>query len=423
MHRNRFHQSSDLAHRQHGVVEITSSNVTAFRTLSRVEFRKAIYMLGAATSKVAAKTMTKTAFNELEMMTGFRWNPCGVLACRTLHDHVAPLEVVRYDWVHSALQGGIINAEVEAMLAATGIPRQELQSMLADTAWRFPQATATKSKGLHRVFDERRLAADDAEKIKATCSELLGLYGLLRLFFHLKLEHDPGMAANLESFDLACEGIDLLLHCKRGLADANQTADQLESVLQRHLARHIAVYGEGHVRPKHHWMLDVPAQLRRDGLVLDAFVIERTHLQVKAIAQHVKNTTSYERSVLAGLLTVAFRQDAEPLATARLVGRTATLPGFFPRVLVADRLEVFGFGVAVDDVVLRGHAAALVTACAEQDGEHFLVVAPLELAETITRSASMFRQTAAQTVWPATEVVQALAWRVRPDGSILVVRR
>ena len=43
-----------------------------------------------------------------------------------------------------------------------------------------------------------------------------------------------------------------------------------------------AAYGEGWMKPKHHWQMDVPRHTQRDGLVLDAFVIERTHLAVKA---------------------------------------------------------------------------------------------------------------------------------------------
>ena len=49
-------------------------------------------------------------------------------------------------------------------------------------------------------------------------------------------------------------------------------------------------------------MLDTPAQFLKDSVVLDAFVIERTHLAVKAIAEHVDNTRAFERSVLCGML-------------------------------------------------------------------------------------------------------------------------
>lgn len=45
-------------------------------------------------------------------------------------------------------------------------------------------------------------------------------------------------------------------------------------------------HGIRHILPKHHWMLDIPAQLVRDGLIADAFVIERQHLTVKVCARH-----------------------------------------------------------------------------------------------------------------------------------------
>eukprot|EP00974_Lingulodinium_polyedra_P045137 4329648-Lingulodinium_polyedra.AAC.1 len=43
----------------------------------------------------------------------------------------------------------------------------------------------------------------------------------------------------------------------------------------------IVAYGAAFVKPTHHWLLDIPAQLHRDGPVLDAFVVERTRVVVK----------------------------------------------------------------------------------------------------------------------------------------------
>ena len=38
---------------------------------------------------------------------------------------------------------------------------------------------------------------------------------------------------------------------------------------------HVAAYGNGSIKPKHHWNADLAGQIVRDNVVLDLFVIER----------------------------------------------------------------------------------------------------------------------------------------------------
>ena len=59
--------------------------------------------------------------------------------------------------------------------------RDLIKQFLEDPDWKFPKAKKFKSKHLHKVFDESRRSKADT-KLRCTCSEGLGLYGLLRLF-------------------------------------------------------------------------------------------------------------------------------------------------------------------------------------------------------------------------------------------------
>ena len=86
---------------------------------------------------------------------------------------------------------------------------------------------------------------------------------------------------------------------------------------------HQIAYGSVCIKPKHHWMMDIPAQLVRDQCVIDAFIIERTHLVVKGIADNVRNTSCFEQSVLSGVTTRAFENAAVAKAGDGLVGRCA----------------------------------------------------------------------------------------------------
>lgn len=95
-----------------------------------------------------------------------------------------PATVTTYDWVHTCLQNGVFQSEVDGLMAAAaghGVTRTAIQAFLRDTSWRFPKSMSVKSKQLHRVFDERRQAAGSPDRMRCTCSEALGVYNLMRL--------------------------------------------------------------------------------------------------------------------------------------------------------------------------------------------------------------------------------------------------
>ena len=89
-----------------------------------------------------------------------------------------------YDWVHTLLQQGVMNAEIEGLLiwsSGLGISREAVQAFLKDEAWAFPNNTRHLARQLHRIFDVSRVSSTKPDKIRGTCSELLGVYGMLRL--------------------------------------------------------------------------------------------------------------------------------------------------------------------------------------------------------------------------------------------------
>ena len=184
---------------------------------------------------------------------------------------------------------------------------------------------------------------------------------------------------------------------------------------------HQIAYGSVYIKPKHHWMMDIPAQLVRDQCVLDAFIIERTHLLVKGIADHIDNTRCFEQSLLSGVTTQAFEYAAVAEAGDCLVGRCAPLPGL-PGVRVADKLSVLNIEVSVDDIIVRGADAGVVVACALEGGR-LLVVVDLKV-QTSNRSnhTAVFQLAGQHDVWSASDVGHCLAWYNQPDGSFVVNR-
>ena len=168
-------------------------------------------MLNVAADRVATGRMTKGAFADLEIMSGFRANPHGVVVSPLLQPHVNVSEVATYDWVHSMLQGGTLVVEVEALLETTSLGRPELQRFLSDSEWSFPQSHKTKARQLHRVFDLRRESDSEPRKVKGTCAEFLGLYGMLRFFVSVALGCKPEYEQHVKSFEACCDIIDRIL--------------------------------------------------------------------------------------------------------------------------------------------------------------------------------------------------------------------
>lgn len=223
----------------------------------------------------------------------------------------------------------------------------------------------------------------------------------------------------MRSFAAACHVLDVITVAKQGLVAPRAAAQQLDTAVSEFLRLHKAAYGTQYIKPKHHWLLDVGPQLLRDGAVLDAFVIERTHLLVKGVAEHVKNTSRYEMSVLSGVCNVAIARNRGDFGD-RLLGRASEWPGM-DGLLVARRMEVISFEVARGDVVLRGDAVGVVVACCSCGGELFALVQRTEAVMRETDRSLVVRPLDTVIMWPAPEIRHTLAWRSRPGGLVLVL--
>jgi hypothetical protein len=214
----------------------------------------------------------------------------------------------------------------------------------------------------------------------------------------------------------------VLLGIKQGLVPVDDGAAQLEAATQNFMVLHQRCYGVQHLKPKHHWMMDLGPQVRRDRMILDAFVIERQHLLVKSVAEPIRNTSKYEVSVLSSLINVQIRSVRELKLGDELLGRTSLLEGM-PGVLVANKMAIHNFIVIVDEIVLRGHEAGVVLACARDGLELFCFVAPMVKLAQVTVQAVRFRRTATLAVWRAVDLQQCIAWKEDPDGAVLVLAR
>ena len=122
-----------------------------------------------------------------------------------------PIAVTTYDWMHTLLQGSVLNEEVEALMAEAGtfvITRRAIQEFLRDQSWRFPQCSRAKSKELHRIFDEKRQSEKEPDKLRCSCAEALGVYGLLRFSLETAIGDEAGLHNHMASFRALCGVLD-----------------------------------------------------------------------------------------------------------------------------------------------------------------------------------------------------------------------
>ena len=280
-HYNVFKKGSDLAHRRPGYCEVTCADATCFLTWLQKDMSASMALLNAAKKRVDEGMLPKARLDELEMSVGFNANTHSVWVDSDL---TAACEIdfvscVTYDWVHNFLQDGTFTAEVYIFLQRCeplGISSDDVNLFLKHESWRWPAVSTSKSKSLHRVFDAYRSSSSaTADKLKCSASELLGLYGMLRHFVEVKVGSRVEVHLERLSFDAACQVLDVLLLCKRGVVDVENGASALQDAVCNHLKLHVAAYGDQYIRPKHHWMLDIGPQFLRDRCILDAFVIER----------------------------------------------------------------------------------------------------------------------------------------------------
>jgi hypothetical protein len=354
-HFNVWSKGSDMARRQRGHVDITCGHIDSFREATSAEYYAGVDAVLEAGRRCAAGDLTKARFESYMMCLGLQCNPLGVVACPELRGCFSIPDVVHYDWVHTALQDGFMSGECFRFLEACeakipGFSMRELEGYLKGD-WLFPQVFKTKSKQLHRVFNAYRdKSTHEHSKLKASASEVLGLYSLIRHFIETQLVASHGaLAAERAAFDSACEIVDTIQLAKAGLSTVDASV-RLRTLYSEYWRLLQLAYGNDPIKPKHHWFWDIILQLPNCPMVLDQFVIERGHIDIKAIAEHIDNTTRFERSVLSGRLVTQRRQFNVNVTAEGLLGSIVAIPGCIG-ASVADSLSVAGVIIGVGDMV------------------------------------------------------------------------
>ena len=152
--------------------------------------------------------------------------------------------------------------------------------------------------------------------------------------------------------------------------------------------------------------------------MIDAFVVERMNLRVRGPIEHIRNTTTLEKSILACVTNEQVRRLASRTESRGLRGKTSTVG----QMVFAREVNVLGMVIAASDVIRRGSEVGEVISCAFGENQHFVFVSVWQLVRHMSRHSNLWHQHENFARWPALECEQASAWYKQVDGVVVVVQ-
>lgn len=343
-----------------------------------------------------------------------------------------PVSTLTYDWMHTYLSNGVASQEMYVFFDACRTSGMRdafaLMERFCRARWSFPKQFREQGLRAHVIFCETR-ARSSKEHWRSGASELLSAYPLVRHFAEsVALPTFPSLFPAVESLRGCCRVVDLLQDAKGSVQET--LPSRLRNAIRAHLEAHGRAYGVEAWKPKMHYALHLPAQIARDGMVLDCFAVERAHLLPKAVSEAIKNTSSFEKSVIARTVGSRLRslRDADNFEETRLLEErlAPSLVGVLsgPAPHLAAEADLCGLVLASGDFVFfDGHA--MVLSGVGRAAEGFFLLGQLATeSRRLSRSAAEWRlEQGSSLAWLAGKRVRrAHAWSTRASGDLLVLQ-
>ena len=404
------------------IVDCSCSDTERFDERSDEDCYEAWDLLAASKTLVSAGQ-----FEELEKNCGLSYDEDAILGDIDLRAHIQPSKTC-YDWFHNALQGGIINIEAHLFLKRCkevhGLQFVDV-GMLADANWVWPSASSGFSRGkVKAVFTDSREKASSSI-FKASGSEMLTIYPHLRYFAEQVVIPLGRLDQECASLFAALDVLDELLKAKRQRGNA----DRLAMAVKSHLEKHVACYGKDRIIPKHHAICHAADQIRNDDIFLDTFVQERYPQVVFKIANPIKLTKMYEKSVVARVHSAKVAALQAFKLQDGLAGHQVAAPPALclavvaVRGMVASSLRLLGHTYSVGDIVFVHDAWCMIECCCMMDDiGDVLVFKCLQLVGDLSATSSKLRRSTRMFQARAAAVsLVAFCWSEDADGDFVVL--
>lgn len=324
---------------------------------------------------------TKTSREKAETALG--WNLAAVTASFLFNENlqsVITLEDVLFDPMHVFVANGIVNQELglwySRLLEKSRFELEQFQRYVQH-GWNACERFEIHTQGLlkTKLWQMGRDYRGDA-------SQTLSVLPLAVAFSEEVLQAVcPQLSAEIQCLQGLYKVILAWLKAKRCRDASEEVVLKFAESQGQHLRLFVATYGWESVRPKMHYSLHLPAQIRRKGFVLDAFATERKHRYFKnTVANSVRRLHDFASVAMLKLTEYDMNTalPAEKMRT-RLVGRVSDMDILAPvlsagKAVVSHSLEhgaqTFG---ANQYFLLNANQAVAVQAAVCADGAFYLL--------------------------------------------------
>ena len=354
-------------------VSIEHRELHDFYSIAHSDFRDFLPQTSANVQQIMDSLRSLTAqpvkLREAQTLLGWYVAENSVI-CQPRLSAWLPVEHCLFDPLHCYYSCGIVNEEIGLFLAAckraVNLTQGELLQ-LARAGWQRAGSRHTAPE----IFSPKLLKLDGTDfRGNATQCKLA-----LPLLAYLAKEM-LGRAVPAETRSL------LLLHrCAQILQQLKTSPTealllQLESSQREHLAAFQAVFGAAAVRPKHHYALHIPRQVRKVGRLLDTLAVERKHRLFKLdVAPRAARLDRFSRDCLAMLLELELKEVLQKSSDAVLLGPTLSrdLCLAWPGKVVheASKIQLRGVGLQTGFVLdCRQQAFQVLRFLRVDDEEH-----------------------------------------------------
>lgn len=357
---------------------------------------------------------------KLSTSLGVNYVPQGFLWCKPLRPFVFPASCLTYDAMHVIYANGIADDEytnILPRLIAAGVTWKHMRDYF-QSAWCHAKVFGGRN-ALRTAFGR---GMEQHFSSSGSCSFTAGQHlCIMPIFLHfletVVAQMRPGcLEQEINSFRALSAVSFLVRHGKSSADHAARLRDACSAWAQATARAYPDAAKRSH---KAHWLHHIPTQLLRDGLVLDCFVGERNQGMFKEAVRTIANTSSFESSVMARVLSRclahvevpnAFRDHLlKPQACVELGG------------LSAPAMKFGGKLFAKDDVIVHRENFYCIVACALVGNQyHFLVRAFEVLGQRTPSSYRCAQIPTVACIAAELEDYHATAWHWNAEEAVIL---
>jgi hypothetical protein len=279
------------------------------------EIRGTIERLKARHEDCTSRRITAGSFANWQKAIGLNFQPDGLLMDSELLDIVKPTEHYMHDWMHTLFVVGVFHTVTWLLLTAIKDSISQwsmvhLFQLLHDYVSMWVQPS-DKGGNLKDNFTPKRLESNKrAKNFKCKASDGLGMYSIIGLWLMFFILPTGKCQAECQAFLCMCDMIDLLLACSQ--EGHGITPGKLSQSIHKFLKSCVDAGWKHRMHPKFHWLVHFPTHLRNHGFLVSCFVHERLHKLSKRYGTDIRNTRTYEVSLLKQVLCQVLADLREP---------------------------------------------------------------------------------------------------------------